>query len=75
MIPSVSSKDSPDASESSKGLAATDPAVCTPVCTNQATDQQTDAVAALAAALVGLSAADRARLAAMLVGQPGAGRN
>ncbi len=52
-----------------QGDRESDPSVCTPVCTNQATDQQPDPVAALAAALMGLSPADRARLAALLVGQ------
>ena len=42
--------------------------VCTPVCTSEVNSQQADPVAALAAALLGLSAADRARLAAMLIG-------
>jgi hypothetical protein len=46
-----------------------DEPVCTPVCTNQASPPQTDPVAVLAAALLGLSPADRARLAAMLIGR------
>ena len=45
------------------------PAVCTPVCTNEPKPEQSDPVQALAAALAGLSAADRARLAALLVGK------
>jgi hypothetical protein len=47
--------------------AATPPTVCTSVCTSEAKTGQTDSVAALAAALLGLSPEDRARLAAMLV--------
>src|SRR5262249_16062155 len=45
------------------------PGVCTPVCTSDPKPEQPDPVAALAAALVGLSPSDRARLAALLVGQ------
>jgi hypothetical protein len=44
--------------------------VCTPVCTKEAPTKQGDPVASLAAALLGLSSADRARLAALLLGQP-----
>ena len=46
-----------------------DPGVCTPVCTSEGATQQNDPVTAIAAALLGLSPADRARLAALLVGQ------
>jgi hypothetical protein len=69
VTPSVSSQGASDASGASKGLVESSPSVCTPVCTSQTSPPQTDPVAALAAALMGLSAADRARLAAMLIGQ------
>src|SRR5262249_38697247 len=42
---------------------------CTSGCTNQGKPEQADPLAALAAALMGLSAEDRARLAAMLLGR------
>jgi hypothetical protein len=42
---------------------------CTSGCTSEEKTQQTDPLAPLAAALLGLSAADRTRLAAMLLGQ------
>jgi hypothetical protein len=67
VTPSLSSEGSSDASESFKGLVASDQSVCTPVCTNETKTEQADPVAALAAALLGLSPADHARLAAMLV--------
>jgi hypothetical protein len=69
VTPSVSSKGVPDASDTGKGLAESLSAVCTPVCTNEGNRGQTDPVGALAAALLGLSPDDRARLAAMLLGQ------
>jgi hypothetical protein len=69
VTPSVSSKGQLDPSETSKGLAETLPPVCTPVCTSEPKPEQADPLAPLAAALLGLSAADRARLAAMLLGQ------
>jgi hypothetical protein len=43
--------------------------VCTPVCTSIAKSDNAGTVEALAAALRGLSAADRARLAALLMGE------
>jgi hypothetical protein len=43
--------------------------VCTPVCTSEGKPEQADPLATLAAALLGLSPADRARLAALLLGQ------
>jgi hypothetical protein len=49
--------------------ASTHPARCTSGCTNGAETANADPLAPLAAALLGLSAADRARLAAMLLGQ------
>jgi hypothetical protein len=67
VTPSVSSKRSPDVSETDKGLVAGLPPGCTSGCTSEAKVGQTDPVAALAAALHGLSPEDRARLAAMLV--------
>jgi hypothetical protein len=49
--------------------ATTLPTVCTSVCTSEGKPQQPDPLEALAAALLGLSPEDRARLAAMLLGQ------
>jgi hypothetical protein len=49
------------------------PTVCTSVCTNGGEQDKTDPLAALAAALLSLSSADRARLAAVLLGQPEGG--
>jgi hypothetical protein len=47
---------------------------CTTGCTNEGKTENTDPLAPLAAALLGLSPADRARLAAILLGQlPGQG--
>src|SRR5262249_60698020 len=69
VTPSVSSKGTSDATEANKGLTETTPAVCTPVCTSEGESQQRDTVEVLAAALLGLSPADRARLAALLLGQ------
>jgi hypothetical protein len=72
VTPSVSSKGHPDTTIDGKGLAATPPDRCTTRCTNST---ETDLVA-LATALLGLSPQDRARLAAMLLGQtPGTGDN
>ena len=71
MTPSVSSKGRCDASEAGKGLAAGAPAACTAACTSEAENANAGTVEALAAALLGLSAADRARLAAMLIATPG----
>jgi hypothetical protein len=45
------------------------PSGCTSGCTSEVKSEQADPLAPLAAALLGLSAADRARLAAMLLGQ------
>ncbi len=70
MTPSVSSKGTSDASETGKGVTASEPDVCTRVCTSQGEPKQPDPLAPLAAALLGLSVADRARLAAMLLAQP-----
>ena len=71
MTPSVSNKGHIDASDAPQGLTTTPPVVCTPVCTREPKSEQPDPVQALAAALLGLSPADRARLAALLVGQQG----
>jgi hypothetical protein len=46
---------------------ATEPSRCTSGCTSEAETANGGTVEALAAALLGLSAADRARLAAMLL--------
>jgi hypothetical protein len=43
--------------------------VCTPVCTSQGETAPADPLGTLAAALMGLSPTDRARLAALLLGQ------
>ena len=47
--------------------------VCTPVCTGQEKSGPADPLGALAAALLGLSPTDRARLAALLLGQQAEG--
>ncbi len=65
-----------DVSEDSKQLTSTPPAACTSACTSIAENanadkhdaDQGDPLAKLAAALLTLSPADRARLAAMLTG-------
>jgi hypothetical protein len=51
-----------------------DNSVCTPVCTSEPNHEHPDPLAALAAALLGLSLTDRARLAAMLLGQQPEGK-
>jgi hypothetical protein len=72
VTPSVSSNRNRGATLDGKGLAITPPDRCTTRCTSST---EID-LAALAAALLGLSPADRARLAAMLLGQtPGTGDN
>jgi hypothetical protein len=53
--------DKPDASGGPSG--------CTSGCTSEGKPEQADPLATLAAALLGLSPADRARLAATLLGQ------
>jgi hypothetical protein len=55
--------------DASKEVAATAPNVCTPVCTGEPKPDHPDPVATLAAALLGLSPADRTRLAALLLGK------
>jgi hypothetical protein len=65
----VSSNGSPVASGDAEGLAASDPPACTSACTSEPKTVHTDPVADLAAALSALSADDRARLAALLLGQ------
>src|SRR5262249_30100597 len=66
VTPSVSSNGQPVASVDGEGVAASPPAVCTPVCTSPTAAANLDA---LAAALLGLSPEDRARLAALLLGK------
>jgi hypothetical protein len=61
--PNSGSRSPQDAS--AQGDANSDPVVCT----SGGQPVQTDPLQALAAALIGLSPADRARLAAMLLGQ------
>jgi len=70
VTPSVSSKGRCNASEAGKGLAAGAPAACTTACTSNTENANAGTVEALAAALLGLSSADRARLAAMLIANP-----
>jgi hypothetical protein len=50
-------------------VASSDAAVCTPVCTSGNEQPRTGNLDLLAAALLGLSAEDRARLAALLLGK------
>ena len=69
MTPSVSSQGSPVTSEEDKGLTTGNTDRCTAGCTNPAGTDNAGNVEALAATLLGLSPADRARLAAMLLGQ------
>ncbi len=66
MTPSVSSKEPLDASKNRQGLTA----IPSNRCTSNAETGPAQTVEALAAALLGLSAADRARLAAILLGNP-----
>jgi hypothetical protein len=68
VTPSVSSKGACDASENRQGVTHTPPTVCTPVCTSGQKVEQSAPLEALAAALLGLSTGDRAKLAAMLLG-------
>ncbi len=67
MTPSVSSKGTPNASVENKGLAERTISGCTAGCTSEPGTANADPLAALASALLGLSATDRARLAALLV--------
>jgi hypothetical protein len=53
----------------SEALTSTPPIRCTSGCTSEAETNSMDTVEALAAALLGLPPANRARLAAMLLGQ------
>jgi hypothetical protein len=73
VTPSVSSKGPPDASEANIGLTDTPLSACTNACTSEAGDANAGTVEALAAALLALSPAGRARLAALLVGGQGEG--
>jgi hypothetical protein len=63
-----------DATIDTKGLTASGTDGCTTRCTSEAGNANAGTVEALAAALLGLSPADRARLAAMLLGQDSKGR-
>jgi hypothetical protein len=58
-----------NANEIPKRLATSAPNACTTACTSEGKAEQADPLATLAAALLGLSPDDRARLAAMLLGQ------
>jgi integrase len=58
-----------NASQTDKGLTASAAGGCTTGCTSEGKLEQDDPLAPLAAALLGLSPAGRARLAAMLLGQ------
>ena len=73
VTPSVSNKGTPDAGETAKGLTAAAPSACTTACTSTAETANAGTVDALAAALLALSPRDRARLAAMLLGQGATG--
>jgi hypothetical protein len=70
VTPSVSSKSPSLATDAFKRLAASTTDGCTGGCTGGGKTEQADPLAALAAALLGLSPADRARLAAMLLAPP-----
>jgi hypothetical protein len=72
VTPSVSSKGRRAAGGAGKGVTPTDADGCTTGCTDEARNLETDPVATIAAALLGLTPADRARLAALLMAsQPG----
>jgi hypothetical protein len=67
VTPSVSSNSPPDASVADEALREIPSPVCTPVCTRIARTAGEDNLEKLAAALLHLSPAERARLAAILV--------
>ena len=67
MTPSVSSNGQSIASVDIEGVGSSPPAVCTPVCTSTPQPAAAANLDALAAALLGLSPEDRARLAALLL--------
>lgn len=69
MTPNVSSTGAPDVSGTGKEVTKPSPDDCTAACTGEPDSVQPDPVAALAATLLGLSATDKARLAALLLGQ------
>jgi hypothetical protein len=76
VTPSVSSKGTSDVSETGKGVTSSEPSCCTSGCTSEAESANADPLAQLAAALLALSPADRARLAAMLAAAtPNAGND
>jgi hypothetical protein len=54
---------------SGQEVPSSDSTGCTSGCTSEANADQGDPVATLAAALLGMTPADRARLAALLLGQ------
>src|SRR5262249_45466789 len=70
VTPSVSSNRPSDASEIGKGVTSSPSLRCTNGCTNEAEATNDDPLAPLAAALLALSDTDRARLAALLTGNP-----
>ena len=57
------------ASDAVKEVTSIDTIACTAACTGEPETDHADPVAAIAAALLALSPTDRARLAALLVGQ------
>jgi hypothetical protein len=74
VTPSVSSKGRRYASDAGKGVVESRGPVCTSVCTSNAENTHADPLDKLAAVLLALSPADRARLTAML-GQGGSEAN
>jgi hypothetical protein len=70
VTPSVSSNSHPVPSVDDKGLASRADPRCTASCTGSPADPPNPVLDALAAVLSGLSAADRTRLAALLLGTP-----
>jgi hypothetical protein len=64
----VSSKKNSDATSIGQEVAATPPSACTNACTENAKADNATKLDALASALLSLSPADRAKLAAMLTG-------
>jgi hypothetical protein len=69
VTPSVSSKGHRVVSDSPQEVTERFPQVCTPVCTSNEKNNNENGLEALAAALLGLSPEDRAKLAAMLLGK------
>jgi hypothetical protein len=76
MTPSLSSKENPSTTENPPEVTSSESDRCTNGCTSESKTKQTDTVATLAATLLALPAADRARLASLLLGQqPSSGSN